>query len=93
MFLNAISQINTVGQVETKYGIADVIPVTDLINKYGKNKTQEYLFRYWNMHLIPKQPLESLGLCLGDNVRGIYDIWGKCLLLTYSVDNEEGEIV
>ncbi len=80
-------------EVETDFGMAKVIPVSVMLQNYSKSEVQEWLYECYCMHLVEKRPLESFGVCIGKNMRGIYDLWGKRLLLAYRVDMTTGRNV
>lgn len=75
-------------EVDTKYGKVKVIPVSTMLEIYPANEVQEWLYGYYYMHLIGSRPLNSLGICVGNGVRGLYDLWGRKILIIYRVDME-----
>ena len=74
-------------EIDTKYGRIKVTPVSAILETHSKGEVQEWLYGHYCMHLIEKRPLASLGICMGKNIRGIYDLWGKRILFV-CVDTE-----
>ncbi len=73
-------------EINTEYGKIKVVPVSALLEYYSMEEVQEWMYQECYLHLVEKKPLSSLGVCLGDCIRGIYDLWGKQMLFLRRVD-------